>query len=67
MKDKHTILNELVANAGEVMAAKAEYLDTVADQFKASGRTQEEAYWRRLAERARLGAEIIKEQAGCWA
>ena len=67
MKCKNTILNELVANAAELMENHADYNEIVAEQFEEKGDMERVERLRRLNKRIAEAVELMREYAGCWA
>ena len=66
MKDRHTILNEMVLNVADIMEAKAEYLELVAQQYEESGNIERAEEWRKDLPKIREAVALIRSKSGCW-
>ncbi len=67
IKDKNTIINEMVWNTADIMEANAKYHELVAEQYDSKGETGEAAYWRKDIKAMMQAVELIRKLAGCWA
>ena len=66
-RDKNTIINELVDNAAEVMEAKAEYNELVAEQFEKKGDMERVQRLREINTRIADAVALMRDWAGSWA
>lgn len=67
MKDKNRIINEMVANTADVLEAKAEEVECIAEQYEAKGDIERATDWRKDLPAIRSAVEIMRLRAGCWA
>lgn len=67
MKDKNTIINEIMANAADIMEAKLDYIELVAKQFEDKGNAEQAARCRKDIPRIKAAVELMREYGGCWA
>lgn len=67
MKDKNTIINELVANAADTMAAKGDELLMMAQIYADQGRQEMSDAVRESAAPIFAAVELIRERSGSWA
>lgn len=66
MKDRHTILNEMVLNVADIMEAKAEYLELVAQQYEEDGNIERAEEWRKDLPKIQEAVALIRSKSGCW-
>jgi hypothetical protein len=67
MKDKSRIINEMVVNASDVMEAKAEEMERIAQQFEAKGDTQRAKHIKADVPEIKKAIELMRKLEGCWA
>lgn len=67
MKDKNTIINEIVGNAADVMAAKLDFNECVAEQMERKGNTDVASRLRAQNARIADAVALMREFGGCWA
>ncbi len=67
MKDKYTIINEMVLNTAHVMESKADEKEIIAQQYEEDGNEIKAQLWREDIERIKDAVELIRKYAGCWA
>ncbi|MBE8232321.1 MAG: hypothetical protein HAW67_01200 [Endozoicomonadaceae bacterium] len=67
IKCKNTILNELMDNAVELMAAKINYTQIVLEQFKEKNDTARVETLTTEIDEITLAINTIKKRSGCWA
>lgn len=67
MKDKDTILNELMENAASLIEAKIEFTKIVRDQFIKKGDTTRTETLTRDIEEMTQAMNTIRVRGGCWA
>lgn len=56
----------MVANTADLMEAKAEELELIAQQFDAKGNAKGAKHWRKDIPRIAEAIKLIRERAGCW-
>lgn len=66
MKDKNTIINQMIMNAADVMEAKIEYNEIVVEMFEEKGDTERVKNLRDLNVRIAAAIATIRENDGCW-
>jgi hypothetical protein len=66
-KDKNTIINEMINNTADVMEAKADYNECVAEQMEQKGKVETAERLREMNKRIMGAVALIRENAGCWA
>ena len=67
MKDKNTIVNEMVENTTDIMEEKAQFCQCVADQYVEKGDTIRAEHWSGEAQAIMEVVKFIRERGGCWA
>jgi len=67
VKDKDTMINEIVWNASIIMERKIDYLKCVADQFESKGDLENAKIWRSDIPAIKSAIEVMRKTAGCWA
>lgn len=66
-RSKDNIINLVVENAADIMEAKAEYNELVAEQLAANGKSETADRLRSQNKRIAEAVKLIRENAGCWA
>lgn len=66
-KGKDTILNEMMANAAEIIKGKVEFNNIVLEQFRTKGDDTRVKAIQVLNDEMTSAMETIQRYAGCWA
>lgn len=67
MKDRNRIINEMVASATDVMEAKAQEMELIAQQFDAKGDVGRAEFFREDVREIREAVKLMRKLDGCWA
>jgi hypothetical protein len=67
MKYKCQIINEIVTNASDIMEAKAEEMECIAQQFDAKADTERAERLRKDVQEIGKAIELMRRFGGCWA
>ena len=65
-KDKNSIINQIVSNAADVMEAKAEEEEMIADLFEGKGDHERASKLRDRIKCTTEAVALMRANAGCW-
>lgn len=67
MKDRNTILNDMVMQATDIMEMKIDYFLIMVEQYEFKGDPVRAAHYQNELDQTQEVVDFIRERVGCWA